>query len=226
MKKSISAVVFGLIIILLGVVYAGNVLELWSLDISFEGWWTLFIIVPCVMSIVSGGLSIINCVGLSIGLLFLLSEQGVLKDDIGYKLVMPVIIIAIGVGVLFRKAGKSKSEGNNGVFAGNTGDNYFAVFGGSSPQFSGQVFRGATSFAIFGGVDLRLRDSIIKRDCIIKTYSIFGGTDIFLPDNVRVVVSSIPVFGGVENKFISSSDEAAPTVYIRALSVFGATDIK
>jgi len=47
-----------------------------------------------------------------------------------------------------------------------------------------------------------------------------------LPKNVRVIVNSTPIFGGVENSFISEAADNAPTVLIRALSVFGGTDIK
>lgn len=225
MKKRILSIILGILIIAIGVIYGGNILGLWDLSINLDGWWTLFIIVPCVMSIFTGGLNIVNSVGAAIGVLLLLDAQDVIRDNLGPALIVPIIIIAIGLGVLFRGRGRS-SKGYNGVFAGNRDENYFAIFGGSSPQFSGEVFRGANAYAIFGGVDLRLRDAIIKRDCTINVYSIFGGTDIFLPPNVRVVVSSTPIFGGVENNFISSANEAAPTVYIRALSVFGATEIK
>jgi len=40
------------------------------------------------------------------------------------------------------------------------------------------------------------------------------------------VVYSLPVFGGVENTYVSSVSETAPTVYVRALSIFGTTRIK
>lgn len=224
-KKGILSIILGILIVAIGVIYGGNVLGFWDLSINLAGWWTLFIIVPCAMSIFSGGLNIVNSVCVAIGVLLLLDAQGVIKDNLGPALIVPIIIIAIGLGILFRRWGRS-SKGYNGVFAGNRDENYFAVFGGSSPQFSGEIFRGANAYAIFGGVDLRLRDAIIKRDCAINVYSIFGGTDIYLPSNVRVVISSTPVFGGVDNYFVSSTAETAPTVYIRALSVFGATDIK
>lgn len=226
MKKHSLSILLGILVIVLGVVYGGNVIGFWHLNISFAGWWTLFIILPCGFSIFTGGLNFVNSVGLALGILFLLTEQGVLKDNLGYKLIVPIIIVAIGIGIIFRRTGKRKAEGTNGIYAGNKGENFFAIFGGNSPQFKGMIFQGANAYAIFGGVDLRLKDAIIKRDCVINVYSIFGGTDIYLPGNVRVLVSSTPIFGGVENRFESSANELAPTVYIRALSVFGSTDIK
>lgn len=225
MKKHLLSVILGVVIIAVGLAYVGDVLGLWALDISFPGWWTLFIIIPCALSLFAGGLNILNCVGLFIGILFLLTEQGILQNNLGYRLVFPIIIVAIGVAVLFGRLG-SKTEGNSGVFAGNNGDNYFAVIGSSVPQFAGQPFRGASSFAIFGYIELRLTNAIVKRDCMVKAFSIFGGTDIYLPENVRLVVYSMPIFGGVENGYVNSASESAPTVYVRALSIFGSIKIK
>ena len=47
-----------------------------------------------------------------------------------------------------------------------------------------------------------------------------------LPKNVKVIVDSMPIFGGVDNRFVSEAGDNAPTVLIRAISVFGGTDIK
>lgn len=226
MKKHSFSIIFGILVVSLGVIYGGNIIGFWDLKINFDGWWTLFIIVPCAFSIFTGGLNFVNCVGLALGVLFLLSEQNILHNNLGYKLTTPIIVVAIGLGIIFRRSGRRKTEGTNGIYAGAKGENYFAIFGGNSPQFKGEIFRGANAYAIFGGVELHLREAIIKRDCVINVYSIFGGTDIFLPDNVRVQISSTPIFGGVDNSFESSKNELSPTVYIRALSVFGATDIK
>lgn len=226
MKKNPFAIIVGLVIIAVGVIYAGNIIGFWELDITFAGWWTLFIIIPCGFSIFSGGLNVVNSVGVAIGVLLFLSAQGILKDGIGYKLIAPIIIVAIGFGVVFKHLGRSKKDGTNGIFAGNNGENFFAIFGGNSPQFTGVVFRGANTYAVFGGIELRLQNAVIKRDCAINAYSIFGGTDIMLPDNVRAVISSTPIFGGVDNTFVSATYEGAPTVYIRAISIFGGTEIK
>lgn len=223
-KKALSALL-GIAVLAFGVLYAGNVIGFWDVNFSFDGWWTLFLIIPCAISVINGGVHVVNSMGLIIGVLMLLSEQNVLKENLGYKLIVPAILIAIGFSIIFRKT-TGNAEGTNGVFAGSSGENFFAVFGGNAPNFTGEIFRGANAYAIFGGVDLRLRDAVIKRDCKINVYSIFGGSDIFLPENVKCVVSSLPIFGGVDNAFVSSASEGAPTVYIYAVSVFGATDIK
>ena len=52
MKKG-SGIVWGLILIIAGVVVALNVLKITDIDIFFEGRWTLFIIVPCAIGLLT-----------------------------------------------------------------------------------------------------------------------------------------------------------------------------
>ncbi len=227
MKKSTVSIILGIIIVAFGVFFGAKALGyLENIDFSFNGWWTLFIIVPCVLSIVNSGLNLFNTIGVGVGVLMLLSEQDIFKDSLGYELIVPYVIIVFGLSIVFKKPIRMNKEGNNGIFAGNQGENYFAVFGGNTPNFNGVDFRGANVYAIFGGVDLKLQNAVIRRDCIINSYTVFGGTDVILPKNVKVIVNSTPIFGGVDNRFNSEAGENAPTVLIRAVSIFGGTDIK
>ncbi|MEA4896584.1 MAG: hypothetical protein VB064_15175 [Oscillospiraceae bacterium] len=227
MKKSTISIILGVLIVALGVFFGGQALGFWEqYKVSFDGWWTLFIIVPCVISIINSGFNFFNTAVAGVGVLLLLSSQDVLHDDLGYKLIIPYVLVIFGLSIMLKKPIRFRKESNNGVFAGNKGENYFAVFGGNTPQFDGIDFRGANSYAIFGGIDLKLQNAIIRRDCVINSYSVFGGTDIVLPKYVRATVESTPILGGVDNTFVSEAGENAPTVLIRAMSIFGGTDIK
>jgi len=227
MKKSTVSVILGLLVVAFGVFFGLQALGyLQSFKVTFDGWWTLFIIVPCIISIVNSGLNLFNTIAVGVGVLLLLSEQGVFQDGLGYKLMIPFVIIVFGLSIIFKKPIRLNKEGNNGIYAGNQGENYFAVFGGNTPNFNGVDFRGANVYAIFGGVELKLQNANIRRDCVINSYTVFGGTDIILPKYVRVIVNSTPIFGGVDNRFTSEAGENPPTVLIRAVSVFGGTDIK
>lgn len=225
MKKSTVSVIAGLLIVALGVFYAGNILGWWSFKLSFDGWWTLFIILPCLLSMGTSGINLFNAIGVGVGLLLLLNAQEVWPDGLATKLIAPYCVVVVGLGLVLRKPIMLRHHGNNGIYAANSGSDYYAVFGNNTPRFEGEDFRGANAFAIFGGINFKLEDSIIKRDCTIFVYSIFGGTIISLPENVRVLVRSIPVFGSLNNKF-TSAEGSVPTVYIRAISVFGSTEIK
>ena len=227
MKRRTTYIIIGLLIIAIGVVYAGDVLGFWDMKFSLDGWWTLFIIVPAVVSMVSGGVNEFNIITAGIGIILLVGAQDLLPDGAAYKLIFPYVLIVAGIFIILRKSKKPSDKGNRGMFSGSQGEKYFAVFGGNTPQLDGVDFRGARAYAIFGGVELRLKNSNIKRDCSIEAYSVFGGTGIFLPGNVHVSLSSVPIFGSVENKFVSEIENStAPTVYIRAVSIFGGTEIK
>ena len=92
-------------------------------------------------------------------------------------------------------------------------------------RFPGESFRGATLTAVFGGIELDLRDALITEDITITTTSIFGGIDINVPPNVRVDVSSTPIFGGVSDKTPRPTDINPPTVYLNSVCIFGGVDI-
>jgi len=82
MKKSTLSIILGLIIILFGIFFGGQAIGYWEeYEVSFDGWWTLFIIIPCVISVFNSGLNMFNSIGTGVGVLLLLSEQYILKDD-------------------------------------------------------------------------------------------------------------------------------------------------
>ena len=49
--KQVKPVVWGVVIIALGIIFGGNALGLFNFDVFFDGWWTLFIIVPSVVGL-------------------------------------------------------------------------------------------------------------------------------------------------------------------------------
>ena len=42
-----SNILWGIVLIVLGLIFGLNALDITHIDIFFNGWWTLFIIVPC-----------------------------------------------------------------------------------------------------------------------------------------------------------------------------------
>ena len=75
MRNKISMAFVGIVFILLGVAIIGNAFDAWNFTIFFDGWWTLFIIVPCVASMINNGVNSGNVIGLTIGVLLLTWQQ-------------------------------------------------------------------------------------------------------------------------------------------------------
>ncbi|MDD3340621.1 MAG: hypothetical protein PHN72_00245 [Bacilli bacterium] len=139
----------------------------------------------------------------------------------------PLFIIFIGFSmianaILFKIGGKSKKikTTEKGFLQ------YYGIFSGIEEKIVTKDFKGATLYAIFGGIDLDLREMDIKEDTIIEGYAIFGGIDLIVSDTYNVVVQGSAFFGGNENKVKNKMDESRPTLYIRPFSVFGGTSIK
>lgn len=223
MGNKATSALWGIIFIVLGIVFGGNAFNLWDFNLFFDGWWTLFIIVPCIIGLFQNGFKIGSLIGLMIGVMLLLSAQDIIRWATMGKLIIPIIFILIGLSIIF--GNKFNTEKINHINKNGLPE-YTAIFSGNSINFPYEEFNGASITSIFGGVDLNLKNAIIKEDVVISTVNIFGGSDILVPPNVKVKVSSVPIFGGVSNKTNQIQVEDAPTIYINATCVFGGVDIK
>ncbi len=225
--KKLSSILWGVVLIVIGVVIALNALEITDIDIFFDGWWTLLWIVPCTIGLFTEKDKTGNLIAIAVGVFLLLCCQGILDFDKVWKLAIPAIIIIIGLkmilGTLFNdktaQVQKKLDENGRAQHAA------FAAFTGNHVDFDGQGFYGAELNAVFGAIEYDLRNAIITEDCVIKATAIFGGIDILLPDNVNVKVTSNSIFGGVSNKYRSLRSEGV-TVYINGSGVFGGVDVK
>ena len=226
--KKISKILWGAVLIAIGVIFSLNAFGITEIKVFFDGWWTLFIIVPCFIGIFTDREKTGNIIGLLIGLFLLLCCQNVLSFGMLWKLAIPAVIVIIGLklilgGLFGDRAVKMISESRQ------NGDNIkigCATFSGQDMNFDGEVFSGAELTAIFGGVECDLRTAIIEKDCAITASAIFGGIDIYVPDYVNVKINSNSIFGGVSGKNKRPPIQGGVTLYINATCIFGGIDIK
>ena len=140
-----------------------------------------------------------------------------------FKLIFPVILLVVGVVILCRgwftgRAAKVKNSGPT--------QDYAAIFSGNHLSFPGADFHGCNLTAVFGGLELDLRQTVIQEDMVIHATAIFGGIDVFVPPNVKVKLSSVPIFGGASNKAQPPIVADGPTIYIDSVCIFGGLDVK
>lgn len=226
--KKISDIMWGLILIIIGVILGGNALDIFNINLFFDGWWTLFIIVPTFIGLVTERDKTGNIIGLIIGLLLLLSCRGLFDFKLIWKLIFPLIFVIIGLSLIFKnninKEVSEKIKKLNENLSSN--DGYTAIFSGQNLNFDGEEFKGSNLNAIFGGIKLDLRKAIINEDIVINASSIFGGIDIYIPDNCKVKIKSNSIFGGVSNNKKCNVDDNSYTIYINASCMFGGVEIK
>ena len=199
-----------------------------NINLFFDGWWTLFIIVPCFIGLFKENEKTGNLIGMFIGIALLLACQDILDFDLVWKLMFPAILVAIGISIVFKDAlgGKIGSEIRKLNEKRDGENSYCATFAGQNVNFDGEKFTGADLTAVFGGVKCDLKNAIIDSDVVINTSSTFGGIEIYVPSNVKIKIKSTPIFGGVENKANTKADENSHTIYINSTVVFGGVEIK
>lgn len=246
MRNRVGNILWGLAFILVGIGFTGNVFNIWDFHLFFNGWWTLFIIVPCTISMIKNGVNVGNIIGLGIGVLFLLSAQDIVQGVYLGKLIFPLILIVIGLGFILRNGGGSnrhyygtetiRAEGDNSYdtvndahnkrYSNHSYNDIAGIFGSRRENFDGRVFDGANINSVFGSVVLDLREAILEGEIVLEVTAVFGGVDIIVPPNVKIKVSSMPIFGGVSNRTSSVVGQEKATIYINATSMFGGIDIR
>ena len=227
--KNFGNVLWGIVLIIIGIIVGGNALGITNINIFFDGWWTLFIIIPAILGLSKEKDKTGNIILLLIGILLFLACQDILNFDLIWKLIIPAVLIIIGLSFIFKDTFDKKvsEEIKKLNEKKNTNNEYCATFSGQTANFDGEKFNGANLTAVFGGVKCDLRNAIIEEDVLINTCSVFGGIDILIPDNVKVKVKSSSIFGGVdEEKKNKIENNEAHTIYINATCIFGGADIK
>ena len=227
MKKFGNAL-WGIVLIIIGLIIGGNALGITNINIFFDGWWTLFIIVPCFIGLFKENEKTGNLIGLLIGVALLLGCQNLLDFDLMWKLAFPTILVIIGLSIVFKDTlgGKVSSEIKKLNEKRNGENIYCATFAGQNVNFDGEKFTGADLTAVFGGVKCDLRKAIIDSDVVINASSTFGGIEIYVPSNVKIKTKSTSIFGGVENKANTEENENSHTIYINGTALFGGVEIK
>lgn len=223
--RDIKKIVIGAVILAAGVLFALNALNVTDIDIFFPGWWTLFIIIPSGIGLITDKDKTGSAIGLAVGVVLLLWQLDVVNLSLVWELIVVAVLVAVGIKLIVGGTKKSNSGDGATVNISVDAPSGCAIFGGKEMNFDGQVFEGTELTAVFGGVDCDLSGAIIKKDCKIKATAIFGGVDIILPKGVNVSVSSTSIFGGTDDAYVREPASEV-TVYIETVSVFGGVDIK
>ena len=226
--RKLANTLWGIVLVIIGVILTLNALDITNINIFFDGWWTLLIIIPSAIELIARENKFWSAVWLIIGILLLLACRDILDFDLIWKLTIPVLLILVGINLIFkdkidRKMEKKRKELKE---KGQQMEEYCATFGEIKEDFNNQEFNGANVTAVFGSVDLDLRKAVISEDKFVKTSAIFGGIEILTPENVNIKVKSVPIFGATSNKTGRKFDEKLPTIYVDSFCMFGGVDIK
>jgi Domain of unknown function (DUF1707) len=106
-------------------------------------------------------------------------------------------------------------------------DNMVAIFGGVSRSGRWRVRKNIHALALFGGMDLDLRDAIFEAPVVqISGFWCFGGLDIKVPEGIDVQDHTAGIFGGTDVRDIGDPAPGAPTLVIKGVTLFGGVSVR
>ena len=226
MKQQWSRILLGVLRILAGLGYAGDVMGFWHFDLFFAGWWSLFIIIPCVVSIVENGFDTGNSLGLVFGLMLLFSAQGILSWHRMIQLLFPALLIILGIGLLARPRQVPVPAGEVPPADLSHAPELSAVFSQETRRIANTITGGARLTAVFGSLTVDLRDAVIAQDIQLETTAVFGSVHLLLPENTLVYTKGVSLFGRTHNLMPSGLPENSPKIYLDSTNVFGSTHVQ
>lgn len=220
MKEKWKKILLAITLIVLGIIVGLNSLEITSINIFFDGWWTLIIIIPSLIGVIddkdTGSL-----VMLLVGILLLLNARGIFVLNVLWKLIIPIILVFMGINVLrndvFSKSAKKLENVNKKAV-------YNASFSTKNNVVKEDV-KALSVEAIFGENTIDLRNIEIKEDIYIKALAMFGEVKIITPKDQSVKLNANKFFGSVQNNNNNIVDENKKIININASAIFGEVDI-
>lgn len=224
-----SRTLWGLVFIVLGVVWILGIVGVFSFDLFFRGWWTLIIILAGVVSLFSSKADRKGSVFLiCLGVLLLLAEQGAIDWNMFWKLGVAVLVILTGVGLISgrRNCSVSRSSTSNVTLDGKDVPCLSVAFGEQKLSFDGKVFEGARVSVCFGAARVDLRNAVIPDNAVIEIDCSFAGTEILVPQDVKILSDLTTCFGGLADKRPVVYSGSAPTIHVRGKCSFGGIEIR
>lgn len=218
--KKLTGIIIGAVLIACGVIYILGAFGITDVNVPLDGWWTLFIIIPCLNGLFTSKDKFGNFIGLAVGVLLLLAAQNVFEYDMIWKIIVPLIIIMIGIKLIVKtvspKTNPDKTQNEN-----------MAAFSSQNFDYTDEEIVVAKIGAVFGGAKCNLLDSKIKDGSQLDLFCAFGGADIFVPENVNIKVNTFCLFGGISDKrVIKETNKDNVTLTINGFCIFGGADIK
>ena len=214
----------GILFIALGIGFLLDRMDIITFSTLISTYWPAILILIGVSQLFSRGHSSVSgLVLIFIGLFFLLRKLDILPADIS-KYFWPALLIILGIVVIF---GRPRNIGI--PVSGEDILNHFVIFSGLENKSVSKDFKGGTATAIFGSVDLDLRDADLRPEgAFLDLTTVFGGISVKVPDRWKVSVTGTPLFGGWENKTRAPSEASQnqPELKVRCFAMFGGIDIK
>lgn len=106
-------------------------------------------------------------------------------------------------------------------------DHLIAIFGGVNRSGRWRIRKNTQALALFGGMDLDLRDAIFESPVVeIAGFWCFGGLDIKVPEGIEVRDQTAGIFGGTDVRDVGDPLPGAPVLVIKGMTLFGGVSVR
>jgi hypothetical protein len=106
-------------------------------------------------------------------------------------------------------------------------DRMVAVFSGAERKGRWRVRRRIEAYAVFGGVDLDMREAVFESPVVeIAGIWCFGGLNIKVREGVEVRNEVMGIFGGSDVKRVGAPQPGAPVLVIKGVALFGGVSVR
>lgn len=231
--NNLSSKLVGLILIVIGIGYLGDQLDVWTFSIFFRGWWALLLALWGVFLMIENRPNIFNVIITVLGIYWFMSANHLIHFVLTYKVIFAGLLIYIGCKVLFSNMFSSKTnhdkqrEGDNEQRDKNkttmNDDTHLVINSSFSTRryVSDSKIYSCRLNNSFGSLFVDLSSADLSEIYEIRIENVLGSLELLLPSDVKIISK--------EDNVLSSCyvDQSAgqKEVYIKENCVLGSMKI-
>jgi predicted membrane protein len=214
---------FGIGLIVIGGGFLLDQLDILEFGPLLATWWPMIIILIGVIQLATQSVPVAaGILVIVLGAFFQIDRLDVIDINLG-QVFWPALLIVVGGYLLLTRTGRRSP-----MLDSEDALNSFVLFGGVDRKLESQSFQGGSAIAIFGGSEIDLRDARLHAEGAELDLAVaFGGMEVMVPEDWRIRMSGLPIFGGWSNKTRPRDDAAAegPVLNVRCVAAFGGIEV-
>lgn len=214
--------VFGVVLLVAGVVFTLDNLDLVDADRFFDYWPLIFVVIGLAKladarrtgAWLSGGIWIL------VGAWWTVYNLAVV--DFHPLDFWPVFLIVAGLFLVQRALSPSRRRETSAERLSG-----FAVLGGTTRRTASHDFQGGDFTAVMGGCEVDLREARIAHPpAVIDVFAFWGGVEIRVPEDWTVDNQVTAILGGVEDRSGRGVTDPGQHLVIRGMAMMGGVDVR
>jgi hypothetical protein len=236
-RTGLGRLIFGLVVLGLGVTFLLDELDLVESDRVLHYWPVILLLIAAVKLLAPAGPTD-RTAGIFfafLGLLFLGDTANWYSVD--FSLVWPALLILLGLFIV--KRGLFGPGRAGAVVDGAESLSLFAFWSGHERKVTSRNFSGGDVTAVMGGAEIDLRAASVSQasgPAVLDLFVLMGGVDLYLAPEWEVVLETTAIMAAVEDNrktIIAASPSEAPApsghrprLVLRGLVLMGGVELK